>query len=131
MQNRARFACDVIREIRRVTGGDYPICFRVSATESRSVPLMSQEGSFRYSRDADCRVIELPYSGKDLSMILILPEAVDGLPRLERDLNPRVVGVGVNILDRHFAHGRSRRFGLSCQGIRNVTQGAFLVVVDV
>ena len=31
--NRARFPCDIMREIRRVTGPDYPICFRVSATE--------------------------------------------------------------------------------------------------
>jgi 2,4-dienoyl-CoA reductase-like NADH-dependent reductase (Old Yellow Enzyme family)/thioredoxin reductase len=31
--NRARFACDVIREVRRRAGADYPIVFRVSATE--------------------------------------------------------------------------------------------------
>ena len=31
--NRARFPCDIMREIRRVTGPDYPIIFRVSATE--------------------------------------------------------------------------------------------------
>jgi serpin B len=64
----------------------YKAPFRVSATRSRSVPLMSQTGSFRYSRDADCRVIELPYAGKDLAMIFILPEAVDGLSGFERDL---------------------------------------------
>ncbi len=31
--NRARFPCDVMREIRRMAGPDYPIVFRVSATE--------------------------------------------------------------------------------------------------
>ncbi len=31
--NRARFPCDIMREIRRVCGPDFPISFRVSATE--------------------------------------------------------------------------------------------------
>ena len=31
--NRARFPCDIMREIRRVTGPDFPIIFRVSASE--------------------------------------------------------------------------------------------------
>jgi 2,4-dienoyl-CoA reductase-like NADH-dependent reductase (Old Yellow Enzyme family)/thioredoxin reductase len=31
--NRARFPCDILREIRRVCGPDFPIIFRVSATE--------------------------------------------------------------------------------------------------
>ena len=31
--NRARFPCDIMREIRRVCGPDFPIVFRVSATE--------------------------------------------------------------------------------------------------
>lgn len=33
VRNRTRFACEVIREVRRRTGPDYPIVFRVSATE--------------------------------------------------------------------------------------------------
>jgi serpin B len=64
----------------------YDATFQVNATETCSVPLMSQEGLFGYSRDADCRVIELPYAGEAISMILILPEAVDGLSRIERNL---------------------------------------------
>lgn len=31
--NRARFACEVIEQVRRSTGPDFPICFRVSADE--------------------------------------------------------------------------------------------------
>lgn len=64
----------------------YDATFQVNATETCSVPLMSQEGLFGYFRDADCRVIELPYAGEAISMILILPEAVDGLSRIERNL---------------------------------------------
>ena len=33
VRSRAKFACDVVREVRRRTGPDYPVVFRVSATE--------------------------------------------------------------------------------------------------
>ncbi|MFM9968597.1 MAG: FAD-dependent oxidoreductase [Burkholderiales bacterium] len=33
VQNRSRFPCDIMREIKRVCGPDFPVIFRVSATE--------------------------------------------------------------------------------------------------
>lgn len=33
VRNRARFPCDILREIKRVCGPDFPVVFRVSATE--------------------------------------------------------------------------------------------------
>jgi len=84
LTNAVYFKGNWLRRFAKERTHDAP--FHVSATETRSVPLMSQEGLFGYSRDADCRVIELPYAGEAISMILILPEAVDGLSRIERDL---------------------------------------------
>jgi 2,4-dienoyl-CoA reductase-like NADH-dependent reductase (Old Yellow Enzyme family)/thioredoxin reductase len=33
VKNRARFACDIMKEIKRVAGADFPVSFRVSASE--------------------------------------------------------------------------------------------------
>ncbi|XP_078074070.1 antithrombin-III isoform X2 [Mustelus asterias] len=59
------------------------------------VPMMQQQGSFRFgkfSKDA-VKVIELPYKGDDVTMVLILPTAEGGLGVLEEQLtHDKVVG---------------------------------------
>jgi serpin B len=42
----------------------------------------------RYGDWGGFKVLELPYAGKRLSMIIVLPRAHDGLARLEEKLNP-------------------------------------------
>jgi serpin B len=44
---------------------------------------MSQEGVFRYGESQSVQVLELPYLGKTLSLLILLPRAKDGLKRLE------------------------------------------------
>jgi serpin B len=39
-----------------------------------TVPMMSQEASFRYAEGEDYQAVELPYSDKETSMLIILPE---------------------------------------------------------
>lgn len=52
------------------------------------VEMMSQTAKLNYFFDEkhNCRVLELPYSGDDASMMLILPEQLDGLSKLELSL---------------------------------------------
>ena len=47
--------------------------FFVTAEESHPLPLMQQKREFNYFQDSDCRVLELPYAGEDISMVVILP----------------------------------------------------------
>jgi len=61
--------------------------FFVTAEESHPLPLMQQKREFNYFQDSDCRVLELPYAGEDISMVVILPEKVDGLAEVEKTLN--------------------------------------------
>ncbi len=73
-----------------------PAPFRVSTNETVTVPMMSQQAHFKTARSDDDSValLELPYSGTDLSMIILLPQTEypppdvesPGLPDLERKL---------------------------------------------
>jgi serpin B len=54
---------------------------------SVSAPLMHQTARFRYHEADSLRVLELPYSGKELSMVVLLPKAADGLGELEKSLS--------------------------------------------
>ena len=51
------------------------------------VPMMYREARFKMIRYPTFRVIELPYVGNALSMLIFLPEKVDGLQTLEKSLN--------------------------------------------
>jgi serpin B len=63
-----------------VTGPTYAFNYAESA------PLMRQTGDFGYAELPDLQVLELPYAGDDLSMIVLLPREVDGLGNLEAGL---------------------------------------------
>ena len=54
-----------------------------------STPMMFQSGEFPYfeSRDRKLQVIELPYAGKAVSMLVFLPSREEGLSRLEKSLS--------------------------------------------
>ena len=48
--------------------------------------MMYQQKRFRLAQTDDASVLELPYKSGKLSMIVILPKAIDGLPGLEKSM---------------------------------------------
>ena len=52
------------------------------------VPLMSQQGAFRYLDGGTFQALELPYDANQQSMIVFLPKRADGLAELEKTLAP-------------------------------------------
>ena len=60
--------------------------FWVASGESIAVSMMYQEGKFGYCKDSDVQILELPYFGDELSMVILLPNEVDGLMALEQRL---------------------------------------------
>jgi len=52
-------------------------------------PLMQQKKKFRYAEYATLQVLELPYAGEDLSMLMLLPAGVGGFADLEALLTPQ------------------------------------------
>jgi serpin B len=60
--------------------------FHSSSSASVDVPTMSQSGRFALAHVDGVDLLELPYQGGDLSMVILLPVAVDGLASLESRL---------------------------------------------
>jgi serpin B len=57
--------------------------FYITPDTTVSVPLMHQNHEFKYWKNDTLQILELPYAGDDLSMLILLPRKVDGLANLE------------------------------------------------
>ncbi len=73
--------------------------FFVTPVRKVRVPTMRQTELMRYADAGDCQVLELPYKGEELAMILLLPKAKGGLAALEKSLSAetlatRLAGLG-------------------------------------
>lgn len=66
--------------------------FRLNKKDTKTVKMMYQKGKFPYGyiEDLKCRVLELPYQGKELSMVILLPDDIEdestGLKKIEEQL---------------------------------------------
>ncbi|NOQ86034.1 MAG: serpin family protein, partial [Deltaproteobacteria bacterium] len=60
--------------------------FWLDSSNSIKVPMMVQKKDFRYMESESLKILELPYAGNDLSMIVLLPKEIDGLGKLETSL---------------------------------------------
>jgi serpin B len=61
--------------------------FRIAREDSVSVPMMQQRHEARYAETDSLQMVELPYAGLGLSMLVLLPREPDGLPELEQQLS--------------------------------------------
>jgi len=63
------------------------MAFHVTTSNTVTVDMMTVEAKFPSTWADDVAILELPYKGKDLSMIVLLPDATDGLAALEDRLS--------------------------------------------
>ncbi|GBP21439.1 hypothetical protein EVAR_12040_1 [Eumeta japonica] len=65
---------------------DHP--FHTSLTDTVNVHMMNMEDHFRYGEDQelDVKLLEMPYTGDEASMLIILPNQIDGLPNVMQKL---------------------------------------------
>lgn len=61
--------------------------FYPGQVEPVQVPMMTVKDDFRYGETPLLQVLELPYAGRDLSMLVLLPKQRTGLGDLEQALN--------------------------------------------
>lgn len=66
--------------------------FRLNKKDIKTVKMMYQKKKFPYGyiQDLKCRVLELPYQGEELSMVILLPDDIEdestGLKKMEKQL---------------------------------------------
>lgn len=63
-----------------------PASFNIGPSETVTVPMMYQNGRFRFAEMDGVKLLEMPYVGGDLSMIVVLPKA--GMEELGQALDP-------------------------------------------
>ena len=61
--------------------------FTLPSGEKTPVAMMHQVGTFGYRELKGVQVLELPYAGGQMSMLVLLPREKDGLPQIEAGLN--------------------------------------------
>lgn len=62
--------------------------FKLDAKKTANVPTMHVTDQFRFAKVGNAKVVELRYIGNDLSLLVVLPDAVDGLAKLEEAATP-------------------------------------------
>ncbi|XP_057554432.1 serpin B3-like isoform X1 [Hippopotamus amphibius kiboko] len=62
--------------------------FWLNKDTSKSVQMMKQTSHFNFTalEDLQVKILEIPYKGEELSMVVLLPDEVDGLQKLEDQL---------------------------------------------
>ena len=66
--------------------------FALLGGEKVTVPMMHQTQSFGYAETDDVQLLEMPYVGEEVSMVVLLPKKADGLPALEKALTAERLG---------------------------------------
>lgn len=61
--------------------------FRTGPDTQVRVPMMRKRSRFRYAEVDGIQLLDLPYEGGELSMLILLPRGVDGLAAMEADLS--------------------------------------------
>jgi serpin B len=69
-----------------------PAPFHTSRSDRKDVPTMHRTEAFPFVAKDGVKVLELPYRGGGMSMLLVLPDQVDGLDAVERSLTEQKLG---------------------------------------
>lgn len=78
--------------------------------DAMPVPMMEQTETFSYTEDDTVQVLAMPYEGHDMSLVVFLPRAKDGLRALEAAWNAGTVEKYVKALTSRKVHVLLPRF---------------------
>ncbi|CAI5673788.1 unnamed protein product [Oreochromis niloticus] len=79
--------------------------FRVNKNDTKPVKMMYQKSKFplTFIHEVNCQIIELPYKGNELSMLVFLPQNIEdgttGLEKLEENYDMKAVLVSMGMVD--------------------------------
>jgi serpin B len=85
---------------RFVKSATKPLPFHVSGGAGVDVPTMSIQKLFGYAKTNGVTVVSLPYSGGELQFLIILPDDVNGLTKVEAELTADELGAWATLPSR-------------------------------
>jgi serpin B len=85
LTNAIYFKGDWLSQFKKDRTKDEP--FFLADGKQVKTPLMHQKGTFHYADLGAFQALELPYAGKELSMLVLLPKKADGLAEMEKTMN--------------------------------------------
>jgi serpin B len=88
--------------------------FWVTPDREIQVSMMQKEETFGYYEDENVKVLELPYIGDRLSMLILLPQQMDGLTELESSLTQESLALWTRYLHRAKVQVYLPRFKINC-----------------
>jgi len=101
LANAIYFKGDWLRQFKKAS--TRPMDFHVSPARTVKVPMMRQQARFGYTATPTLQALKMPYKGKELSMVVLLPKAGVALAKVEASLTEKSLGELVGRL------GRSRK----------------------
>ncbi len=72
--------------------------FTLDSGQTVPVAMMRRTGRIAYADGGDCHVVELPYEGGEISMLVIVPKEVDGLAGVEAAFSTSKINAWVEAL---------------------------------
>jgi serpin B len=66
-----------------------PEPFYLTASQKTNVPTMNRTGGFRIAQKDGVTALEIPYKGREMSMMLLVPDEIEGLAAIERTLDAK------------------------------------------
>jgi serpin B len=72
-------------------GTTQPLPFQVKGTETLKVPTMRRTAHMGYAKREGYQVITVPYIGGDMQLLVLLPDAKDGLAAMEAKVTPDIL----------------------------------------
>jgi len=87
LTNAIYFKGDWVRQFDKRATKDAP--FTPFMKKPKKVPMMYTKARFMYCRDQGFQVLSMPYKGKELSMVVLLPSDPNSLPELEKSFSMR------------------------------------------
>lgn len=71
------------------SGETRPAPFHLTASEKKSVPTMHREGGYLVAQKDGVTALVIPYKGGDFSMMLLVPDEIEGLAAIESTLDTK------------------------------------------
>lgn len=91
--------------------------FKVSKTKTIKIKMMNKTDRHLYGRNEElsCQVLKLSYKEKKMAMMILLPDEVDGLVKLENKLNAEYIRKCDKMMRNESVEVSLPKFKLNCQ----------------